>query len=915
MPEVRILLAAGDAEFAGYVTALLGQMGYSVLPRVSSVEEAGQKAASQRPDLILLDLDLCKGSGSIEEAARIQPELEIPVVYLVGQDQAELCRRALRTSPFGCLLRPVSRLGLESAIEMSLRRHALHLQLEERESELRTLVENVPGVVYRCQIDPPWRMEQMSDGVLALTGRHKSEFLSGAVDWAGITHPGDLEYVAREVAAAVEQQRPYHIMYRIHDSNGSIRWVEECGRCIVGRDGRQRHLDGVLLDVTERNLAEQERANAHAELQAIYASVPVALMLVDKDRRVQKANMAASAAAGRAVTGMSGVTAGEALRCLNSLEDERGCGFGPSCESCSIRQAVKQTFEDGVQRAGIEAWMRVAGPGPDKEICLLLTTTLLDYDGERKVLVSAQDITEKKKSEAELEAERAELKAVYEHAPTMMCVLDPNGKVLYRNQAFAAFAGPAGVSPQGAGAAGAGCERILRNLGLCAYDSEGPQCTLCDAVESTLKTGIENVDVEFRTAVGEGAARHDAILLCSTAMIPAGANSRLLICLTDITERRLAEEALIESERRFSQVSELTREMIWEIDPSGLYTYVSSACFEMLGYRPDEIAGKIHYYDLHPPEGREEFKAVTMRTISNREPFVSYSNPVQTKNGRVLHISTNAAPVLAGDGSLVCYRGADRDVTEEKENEARLAQAQKMESVGRLAGGVAHDFNNLLTVINGYCQLALDKLDQKDPSRKHVQEILKAGERAAGLTKQLLAFSRKQVLDPKVTSINEVIVGLRPLLDRLMGDNARITMSLDPSTRPVFADKHQMEQVLMNLAVNARDAMPEGGTLRLRTFSTRPDEVKLRHLKAPAGQYTVMSVSDDGAGMEETVRQRVFEPFFTTKETGRGTGLGLSIVHGIIEQSNGFIEVESEPGRGSTFSVYLPVTDLDQPRG
>lgn len=910
MPGFRILLASGDPELAECIRRLLAQMGDQMAGAVSSAEEAIETAATDPPDLVLFDIGLdAEGTGP-GEAARIQAALDIPVVYLASQEQGQSCVDALKESHYGFLLRPITRLALEATIEMSRRRHALDLQLKERESELRTLVENIPGAVYRCELDPPWRMQQMSDGVLALTGRHKSDFLDRGVTWKDITYPADLQYVASEVAAAIEQQRAYHITYRILDDGGDIRWVEECGRCIDGCGGSDRHLDGVLLDVTERRQAEQAKASAHAELQAIYASVPVALMLVDRDRRVQKANRAAAAVAGRPASGMAGRRAGEALRCLNALEDERGCGYGPLCQACPIRSAVQQTFEDGLQREGIEAWMRIGEGESAESTCMLVTTTLLDYDGEPKVLVSAQDITEKKRSETELEAERAELRAVYDHAPTMMSVLDRTGEVLYKNQAFAAFAGQPSAPRRAEGAATSECcERILRSLGLCRDEQDCLSCTLCDAIRSTLNTGIEHIDVEFRTVLNKAGERREVVLLCSTAMIRTGGKDRLLLCMTDVTERLLAEEALLQSERRFAQVAEFTREMIWETDPSGRYTYVSGACYQMLGYRPDEIVGKMRYYDLHPTEGREAFIAATQAAILRKESFVGFHNAVQAKDGRVLEVSTNAAPVVGEGGRLLCYRGADRDITEEKRTEARLAQAQKMESVGRLAGGVAHDFNNLLTVINGYGQLVLDKLPASDPNLPHVREILKAGERAASLTRQLLAFSRKQVLEPKVINLNAIIAELCPMIERLAGESITIVTELDPSIEPVLADQHQMEQVVMNLALNARDAMPLGGTLLLKIFPAA-DHATNRPGANPPGRYTVLTVSDNGAGMDADTRQRAFEPFFTTKETGRGTGLGLSIVHGIIEQSNGFIEIESEPGKGTTFSIYLPVTHL-----
>jgi hypothetical protein len=247
------------------------------------------------------------------------------------------------------------------------------------------------------------------------------------------------------------------------------------------------------------------------------------------------------------------------------------------------------------------------------------------------------------------------------------------------------------------------------------------------------------------------------------------------------------------------------------------------------------------------------------------------------------------------------------DVTERKALEVQLQQAQKMESIGRLAGGIAHDFNNLLTVINGYSQLLLNTMSAEDPIRAHLGEIHKAGERAAGLTRQLLAFSRKQVLEPRVLDLNSVVAGMRPMLERLVGEDVEVRVALKAETGMVRADPHQLEQVVMNLAVNARDAMPCGGRLLIETAAVEWDEAHAQaHMEARAGRYVMLSVSDNGVGMDEQTRLRIFEPFFTTKGAGKGTGLGLSMVQGIVAQSGGSIEVYSEPGQGATFKIYLP---------
>ena len=308
---------------------------------------------------------------------------------------------------------------------------------------------------------------------------------------------------------------------------------------------------------------------------------------------------------------------------------------------------------------------------------------------------------------------------------------------------------------------------------------------------------------------------------------------------------------------------------------------------------------------------REQFRGMSLETVLVSEVSAAPSGGPRrhrTSTGRIIDVEMAHHPIEFGGhpADLVVLM----DVTGRRQLEDRLRQAQKMEAVGMLAGGVAHDFNNLLTIISGYSQLILNALAPGDPNHYSAEQILKAGERAATLTRQLLAFSRPQVLQPTVLDLNKVVTSLSTLLRRLIGEDVDLQLALRPDLGTVSADAGQIEQVLMNLVVNARDAMPKGGTLTIETANVDLDEsYSGRHLAVKPGPYVQIAVSDNGGGMDEATQARLFEPFFTTKAAGRGTGLGLSTVFGIVKQSGGNLDVYSVPGRGTSVKVYLPRTD------
>ncbi len=372
----------------------------------------------------------------------------------------------------------------------------------------------------------------------------------------------------------------------------------------------------------------------------------------------------------------------------------------------------------------------------------------------------------------------------------------------------------------------------------------------------------------------------------------------------DITERIQAEERLKESEERFRRFFEqdLTGDFI--ATPRGRIQFCNPAFARMLGFDTVKAAARANFREFYPnPEQWSEL----VRRLKKEKKLEQIEVQLNRRDGRPIHIIENVIGIFDRRGRLRGIQGYLFDVTEHKKLEEQLRQSQKMEAIGQLAGGIAHDFNNLLTVINGYCELLLTQLPPDDPAYNKIQMIQNAGEKAASLTSQLLAFSRRQVMKPEVVNLNRLITGLLRMLRRLIRENIDIETCLAGDLGNTKIDPMQMEQVLVNLVVNARDAMPQGGKIIIETQNVWLDENYTRtHFDIKEGPYVMLAVSDTGIGMSKEIQDHIFEPFFTTKEKGKGTGLGLSTVYGIIKQSNGYILVYSEPGQGTTFKIYLP---------
>ena len=426
------------------------------------------------------------------------------------------------------------------------------------------------------------------------------------------------------------------------------------------------------------------------------------------------------------------------------------------------------------------------------------------------------------------------------------------------------------------------------------------------AVEATLREAIDEKgrgSADFRIILADGTVRN--VSMVGRVVLDEHANvSRVIGTAQDITERKKTENKL----RQLATIVESSDDAIVSRTLDGTIQSWNGAAERMYEYSAAEAIGK-PISILYPHGQRDEILAI-LEKIKRGDIVRNFETIRATKDGKQIHIALTVSPIKDVSGRIVGASAIGRDITESKQMEDMFRQAQKMEAVGRLAGGVAHDFNNMLSVIIGYSELLLERADTDGQVRKQCEEIKRAGDRAASLTRQLLAFSRQQVLEPRVLNLNTSVAEIEKMLRRLIGEDIDLRTSLDPTLGLVKADPGQIEQVIMNLAVNARDAMPKGGKLIIETSNTElDDEYALHHPPCIVGRYVILAVTDSGVGMSQETKARIFEPFFTTKELGKGTGLGLSTVYGVAKQSGGYIWVYSEPGQGSVFKLYLPRVD------
>jgi len=591
-----------------------------------------------------------------------------------------------------------------------------------------------------------------------------------------------------------------------------------------------------------------------------------------------------------------------------SEELYRICGLEPNSFRPTLQSFMELLHPDDVQTVSryiqkasadhqpFECDYRIIRPDGLTRTLHARCRVVLDEDGQLARMVgTAQDITDRKAAEEIVKRSERRLQTIIDAEPACVKLVAPDGLLLDMNRSGLKMLGVENLA-----------DIIGRPVINCVHPDDRSRYLEMHRAAVRGSSGR----LEFRTIGPTGQERWvDSYAVAFETSDDTGAVQPAVLSVTsDISERVRAQHALHDAEERMRFALEASRLGVWETNLKTGVSYWSETCALLHGLERGTLSKSVPpFMDCVHPEDRE----AVLQTLD--EAFREHRN-VELEyrtvwpDGTEHRIASTAHFFHDDAGVPVRGAGVSIDVTEKRSLEAQLRQSHKMEAIGLLAGGIAHDFNNVLTAIGGFTELVHRTFEPGDPRRRDLQEVAKATTRAEALTRHLLAVSRRQILEPTVLDLNEMVADIQQLLRRTIRENIDLQFDLSPVTDPVRADRSQIEQVVLNLVINAGDAMQAGGQLRIATATADVDESwARRHQPMPVGRYVRLTVSDTGTGMTQETQRRIFEPFFTTKERGKGTGLGLATVYGIVKQSEGFIWVQSEVGRGTTFEIYLPV--------
>jgi two-component system, cell cycle sensor histidine kinase and response regulator CckA len=798
------------------------------------------------------------------------------------------------------------RRAIQTVVQEVGERRQAEEQLRQSESRYRLLAENVTDGIWTAKLD--LQFTYMSPSAVKMLGLTLEEAVDTPI--SRVLAPESLELARRTLQEELEKARqaggaelrPITLELELIRADGSTIWAEVAARILLGPDSQPAGVLGVTRDITDRRRAREALHRSEQQYRHVVENALVGIVIHDGDT-IQLVNAACARLLGAetpdAIVGRSiweFVHPDDAAAARRRIREQVESG------RATERSDIRLIGLDGVLRDA-EISGQVIGDGPEPVIQAVI-----------------QEVTEARKAERALRESEARYRLLAENISDAIWVSDFDLKFSYFSPSIAKiFKVP-----------------IAEALKLPIETMMTPDSlrrareTLAEQVEMARRTGPENpvertIELEFRR--GDGGTLWMEVrsrILRDAEGKPTG----VLGVSRDVSERRQAEAELRRSEERYRLIAEYATDVIFTTDLQLRITFISPAVRRLIGYAPEELEGRTFVEFMTPESARTALKVfqeeIKMDGAEGVDPYRSRTLEIEYKlrGGGTVWTEIRCSFIRDADGRPIGIHGVERDISErrlaeEERNrlEAQLLQSQKLESLGTLAGGIAHDFNNLLGGILGYAELIKLEAKPGDSVHESAEVIETAATRARELTRQLLGFARKGKHQNTAVSLDGTIQEVVGLLGRTLNKNIRIEQVLHARDASVLGDPAQIHQVLLNLAVNASDAMPDGGMLRFETGVCAGDRLRVSHPDAGAHDYVSVSVSDSGSGISTEIRDRIFEPFFTTKAQGKGTGMGLAMVYGIVKNHGGFIDVESEPGKGTRFSLYLPVGGEPAVRG
>ncbi|MCU0577955.1 MAG: PAS domain S-box protein [Desulfobacterota bacterium] len=742
--------------------------------------------------------------------------------------------------------------------------------LPENDDLYRRLTENSPDVLYHMSL-PDGCYRYVSRAATTIFGYTPEEFYANPRLVEKLFHPDWLSYLQEHWKRLLQGDAPPTYEYQIIQKNGATRWINQRNTLIIGADGRPAAIEGIATDVTDRKQAEINLRDSEARYRALFEANPHPMWVYDLETL-------SFLAVNEAATTHYGFSREEFL--AMTIAEIR-----PAEEVPRLLENVARVGDKGFDKTDIWKHRKKDGTLIEVEI----TSHYLEYQGREARLVLAYDVTERRRAEEQL-------RLVTENMVDAISRVDAQRLLVYCSPSVERLFG---FTPR-------------ELMGRPAFEQVHP-----DDAERLLLTAREAIaarlpalQAEYRYAHGRGGYVwvESTIRLLYDAQ---GGFAGAILGSRDVTERKNAENALRQSEARYRALFEANPQPMWVYDLETLsFLAVNDAAVAHYGFSREEFLA-MTIVNIRPEEDVPQLLEVLNRPGEQR---VDHSGTWRhcKKDGSIIYveITSHGLDYLGHPAKLVLANDVTerKKAAEEKEKlQEQLLQAQKMESVARLAGGVAHDFNNMLSAILGHTELALLQDPPLESIREDLLAIQNAAQRSATLTRQLLAFARKQTVAPRVLDLNDTVAGMLKMLLRLIGEDIDLIWMPARGLWPVKMDPSQIDQVLVNLCVNARDAITDVGKITIETENITIDEAYCAlHPGFACGDYVLLAVSDNGCGMDKDVLDRLFEPFFTTKEVGKGTGLGLATVYGIVKQNEGFINVYSESDQGTTFRIYFP---------